>query len=242
MSKISKIIIKKFNHIFTLSEASKEELIYLGVAKNKISVYRHWVDLEKFKPRDKKDLRKKYKFNSNDFIVLFASRLIEKKGVIPLIEGFNLLGNENYKLLIAGTGNLAEYIIQSKNLNPNVYYLGGLDSEEMKNYLSLSDTLIIPSTHNEGFGRVILEALASGIPVIGSNRGGIPEAVNSDISILIDVTPQNIKDSILQMKNYIQNKGSSNLEKICRKFAESRYSYNNFKTFLEVIYKESGNY
>jgi glycosyltransferase involved in cell wall biosynthesis len=239
MSKISKKIIKNFNHIFTLSEASKKELINLGINKNKISIYRHWIDLEKFKPREKKELRKKYKFNSEDFIVLFAARLIDKKGVVPLIEGFNLLNDFKYKLIIAGTGPLEEVVLQNSKLNKNIKYLGGLKPDELKNYLSLSDTLIIPSTHDEGFGRVILEALGSGIPIIGSNRGGIPEAVNSQVSLLIDVNPQNIKNSIIKMEEFIRKIGSKEMEKKCRDFAESKYSPNNCKTILEVILKEA---
>ena len=86
-------------------------------------------------------------------------------------------------------------------------YLGGLKSEQLKDFYSLSNTLIIPSTHDEGFGRVILEALACGIPVIGSNRGGIPEAVNKEVSILFDVSIKNVSKSIIEMEERISKKG-----------------------------------
>jgi len=237
---LSKIVFKIFEYsdfILTLSKASKNELKNLGISEKKIEVYRYWVDQEMFCIRDKTQLRKKHKFNSTDFITIFVGRLIEKKGVIPLIEGFNLIDKKNHKLLIAGTGPLENYVIQNTKKNQNIFYLGGLKSEQLKDFYSLSNTLIIPSTHDEGFGRVILEALSCGIPVIGSNRGGIPEAVNKEVSILFDVSIKNVSESIIEMEERISKKGEEYFSKVSREFAEKNYSCDNINTFIKIYEK-----
>jgi glycosyltransferase involved in cell wall biosynthesis len=237
ISKIIRNILLGLDHIFTLSKISRDELISIGIPDNKITVYKYWVDQDRFKLRDKNSLRKTHNIEENNFVVLFAGRLIEKKGVIPLIIGFNQLNQENTKLIIAGTGPLEGYVKENSKKNKNIIYVGGLNPSVIKDYYSLSDTLIIPSTHDEGFGRVILEALSSGLPIIGSNRGGIPEAVNDEVSILVDITPENIKKSIDEMQKFIEFSGQQNIKKICREFAQKNYSRANIETFLKVYEK-----
>lgn len=237
---LSKLVFKIFDYsdyILTLSFASKNELIKLGINKNKIEVYRYWVNQNLFKLRDRDVLRKKYGYQNNDFIVLFVGRLIEKKGLIPLIEGFNLFNDTKIKLLIAGTGPLEDYVKESSEKNKNIIFLGGLKSELLKDYYSLSNTLIIPSTHDEGFGRVILEALSCGIPIIASNRGGIPEAVNDKVSILFKVSSKNVFENILLMRKMVEEKGIDQMSKICREFAEKNYSCDNINTFIKIYEK-----
>ena len=237
---LSKLVFKIFDfsdYILTLSFASKNELIKLGINKNKIEVYRYWVNQNLFKLRDRDVLRKEYGFQKNDFIVLFVGRLIEKKGLIPLIEGFNLLNDMKIKLLIAGTGPLEDYVKEGSEKNKNIIFLGGLKSELLKDYYSLSNTLIIPSTHDEGFGRVILEALSCGLPIIASNRGGIPEAVDENVSILFKVNPKNVFENILLMRKMVEEKGIDRMSKICREFAEKNYSCGNINTFIKIYEK-----
>jgi glycosyltransferase involved in cell wall biosynthesis len=233
MQKISRIVYLNSAHIFALSNFSKRELIGLGIPESKISVYRYWVDQDIFKIRDKKILRKDLNLFPEDFIVFFAGRLIEKKGIIELIDGFNLIDkNLKIKLIVAGTGPCDGYVKDASKSNSNILYLGGLDAENLKKYYSLSDVLIIPSTHDEGFGRVILEALSSGIPVLGSNRGGIVEAITPEVGMLFDVSKENIFKSILEIKKFIELKGAKNLEKTCRDFAEKNYSCDNINVFI----------
>lgn len=235
LSFLVKLILSNADHILTLSRASKDELIKIGINSDDITVYKYWVDQDRFSIKDKTVLRKKYNLGLNDFIVLFAGRLFEKKGVIPLIEGFNMINDGTCKLLIAGSGPLEEFVKESCNSNNNIIYIGALKSQELSDYYSLANTLIIPSTHDEGFGRVILEALSCGIPIIGSNRGGIPEAINKDVGILIDVTPEAIKESINEIKDFIKKK--NDISKICRDFAKKEYSCDNITTFITVYEK-----
>lgn len=243
LSKLIYFCLNSAKEIFTLSHASKNELISIGLNKKIISVYRYWVDQEIFKIREYIELREKLQIAKNNFVVLFIGRLIEKKGVTPLLEAFSNLENQenNFKLLIAGTGPLEEKVKQFSEKHENIYYLGGVQNSLIYQLYNSADCLIIPSTHDEGFGRVILEALSSGIPVIGSNRGGIPEAVNKEVSILLDITPENIQKAVVEMKEKILSHGNKGMKKICREFAVKNYSYDNIITFIEGYEKNKKN-
>lgn len=243
LSKLIYFCLDNAKEIFTLSHASKNELISIGIDKKIISVYRYWVDQEVFKYRKDLELRKNLKIGEDSFVVLFIGRLIEKKGVTPLLEAFSTLENKNrdFKLLIAGTGPLEEKVKQFSDEHENIYYIGGVQNSLIYQLYNSANCLIIPSTHDEGFGRVILEALSSGIPVIGSNRGGIPEAVNKEVSLLIDVSPKNIQKAVVDMKEKILAKGLDGMRKICREFAIKNYSYDNIVTFINGYEKNKKN-
>ena len=78
----------------------------------------------------------------------------------------------------------------------NINFVGKIDNNKLPDYYNAADVLIVPSTHEEGFGRVILEALSCGLPVIASNRGGIIEALSKEVGIFIDVTAGNISKAL----------------------------------------------
>ncbi|NQU83434.1 MAG: glycosyltransferase, partial [Parcubacteria group bacterium] len=73
-----------------------------------------------------------------------------------------------------------------------------------------------------GWGRVIMEALACGLPVIASNRGAIPEVVDQSVAIIINPTPQNLKNSIKKL--YEDTKLFHKLKNNSVKYARLRYS------------------
>jgi len=243
LSKLIYFTLSSSSLIFTLSNASKKELMSIGISKNKIDVYKYWVDQNIFNIKENNNLRETLKINKDEFVVLFIGRLIEKKGVKPLLEAFDTLEKQNskIKLVIGGTGPLEDEVQKFSDEHLNTVYIGGVKNSDISNYYNISDTLIIPSTHDEGFGRVILEALSCGKPVIGSNRGGIPEAVTKDVSILIDVSAQNIVDSIFEMQKKINSFGLKRYQNICREFAVKNYSCDNINTFIKGYEKSQKN-
>jgi len=237
-------------HVLTLSKQSEEELKKIGVNEKKISVFTYWVDQEKFKVNN--PLRgQSSKFNpfgklrvdaersrsikirkklglENKFICLFVGRLVPKKGIEELLEAAKIT-SERVKFLIVGDGPLEESIKYQVSSIKNLIFLGKVDNEKLPIYYNAADVLIVPSTHEEGFGRVILEALSCGLPVIGSNRGAIPEAMNDNVGVFIDVTPENIK--IIVEKLSENPEILMTMRKKARKFAEKNYSSKN----LEMI-------
>lgn len=226
-AKVTRFVFNKSDKIFSLLEHSKQELIKLGVDESKIEPYTYWIDLNKFTPADKTTAKQNLNWDSTKTHILFIGRLIEKKGVKELIEASKHIGTKHYTLgtyfHIIGSGDLDAYV--KTNQSENLIYHGKINNADLPQYLQAADIFIIPSTHEEGAGRVIMESLACGTPVIGAKRGGIPEILSADVGELIDVSPENIVKGIMNLNN--KTKTNKNMLLNCRKYAENSFSDDN---------------
>jgi glycosyltransferase involved in cell wall biosynthesis len=118
------------------------------------------------------------------FIIGFAGRLTEQKGWKVLLKAVESL-HERFKVVLAGTGpqrqELEEWL-QRPKLQGRAYYAGLLSKEKLLATYPLFDVFVLPSITTpeivEQFGAVLAEAMACGVPVIGSDSGAIPEAVD----------------------------------------------------------------
>lgn len=217
-------ILNSADKVLTLSKGSYDELVSFGIDKDKLDVYKHWVDLTKFIPSDKSQKRKELGVE-NKFTVLFVGRLIEKKGVKVLIEIAAKLNQVNF--IMIGSGPLEDFVKSKSNQLINLSYLGMIPNVNISKYYTVSDIFCIPSQYEEGFGRVVIEAVASGLPVVGSNLGGIPEALDETVSVLVQPTFSNLKNSIEKL--YKNRETYERLAKNCRKYAEINFSEKNVK-------------
>ena len=102
--------------------------------------------------------------------LLFIGRLVEEKGIRILLESIR---STNYELQIAGDGPLKEEVRKACEMNPNIRYLGKLDKEGVRKAMMGCNVLIFPSIWYEGMPMTIIEAFASGVPVIASNLGAM---------------------------------------------------------------------
>lgn len=222
----AKWIFMNANKSLGLSIQAEEEIKSLGISKERTDYFIYWVDLDKFKKVENAKFFLKWK---NKFIVLFVGRLVEEKGIIELLQAAKIW-DKNITLVIAGSGPLEEKVREAMNNFSNIEFRGIIPQDKLPVFYSASDILIVPSISEEGFGRVILESLACGTPVIGSNRGAIPEAMDETVGKLIDVTKSNIKEAI---EHFYKNRGElKGLSLSCRKFAERRYSEKNISTII----------
>ena len=121
--------------------------------------------------------------------IIFVGRLIECKGIPFLVKGFEqiLNNNINAKLFLVGDGEeenkLKEYISEL-NIKQHVVFFDYKTNPQA--FIRKADLLVLPSSE-EGFGRVLLEAMDAGTPVIGTRIGGIPEVVEHGINgLLVD--------------------------------------------------------
>jgi len=145
------------------------------------------VDVERFSPLP---MERRLKARSNlgvgddneTLVVGYVGRLIYEKGVDMLIHAVASLPNT--KLLIAGDGKMRQQLqrlIEELNLSGRVKLLGAIPHERLHEFLNALDVLVLPSRSiphwKEQFGRVLVEAMACGIPVVGSSCGAIPEVV-----------------------------------------------------------------
>ncbi len=152
-----------------------------------------FIDLNEMKLSNKKN-----EFPENK-LVLFVAGLNKGqkyKGLSYLIKSISILKQKfpEIKLIVIGSGNNSAYfkkLSKEFNLSENVFFTGKISQEKLLNYYSSCKTLVLPSTSNsEGFGLVLLEAMAFSKPVIGSNVGGIPVLIKNNFNGFL-VEPKN---------------------------------------------------
>ena len=143
---------------------------------------------------------------------LFIGSLTKFKGIEYLIETFKGIEEDNIRLIICGEGPLKDFILQEIKNDSRIEFMGKVEKKEKENILLESDVMIVPSIWYEPFGRVVIEGYKYGLPVIGTNIGGISELVNTSVGIKI--TPgshKELNDAIKKVNNrkkvkeYLQN-------------------------------------
>lgn len=211
-----------------LSDQATNEIESLGINKAKVKKFTYWIDLEKFKKIT--DAKGKLGWKEKH-TVLFVGRLVSEKGVEVLLDSVKSW-DKKISLKIIGGGPLESKVKEAALKFKNVDFIGAVDSDNLPIYYSGSDLLIVPSIHEEGFGRVILEALACGTPVVGARRGAIVEAMDKTVGKIIDISPENIKQTVEYF--YTHRNELKKLAYNCRKFAERRFSEKNAEAIVRL--------
>lgn len=116
---------------------------------------------------------------------IYIGALEEHKGIQWLVSEFMNIKSENVELHIAGKGQLKKWITEQVNRDKRIHFHGFLEEISLLNILNNTDILIAPSLWDEPFGRVVLDAYKSGIPVISTNMGALPEIVNNNVTGLV---------------------------------------------------------
>jgi glycosyltransferase involved in cell wall biosynthesis len=127
------------------------------------------------------------KYNLPEKFILFLGTVEPRKNILGIIEGFknSELLAIGYELVIAGAqGWKSGPIMEKINNTPGVKYIGYVNEEEKRALYELADLFVYPSLY-EGFGFPVLEAMASGTPVIASNRSSLPEVVG-DAAVMVN--------------------------------------------------------
>lgn len=118
--------------------------------------------------------------NSNHVVVIVVASLQPHKGHKVLIEAFAKIIKKapHTRLIIIGEGPLKDSLsglVSKKGLSMYIKFLG--EQDNVYQYLSISDLFVLPSIEREGLGLALIEAMAMGLPVIGSDLGGIKELI-----------------------------------------------------------------
>lgn len=153
--------------------------------EQKLSVIPLGADLSRFFPVDEQErqrLRRLYRLPPV-FTVLFVGRVIPRKGVPVLLQAMSIVNKRlPSHLIIAGHGK-PPYVRRlrtlARRLRVSVSFVGNIPHEDIHALYQSADCFVCPSQKHESFGLVNVEAMASGLPVIASNNGGIREIINS---------------------------------------------------------------
>lgn len=124
--------------------------------------------------------RKEGKLESNILRLLYLGQLTDSKGITGLISTILSMKEANILLKVVGIGPLMKKLVNKISGDNRVLFLGWQGRKGLENVFSNSDALVMPTLCVENSPTAVREALASGIPVIASNIGGIPELIKSD--------------------------------------------------------------
>lgn len=171
---------KRANLIISVSNYLKQQLVSLGVDETKIAVIYNGVDRNLFKKADMKATEKYF---------VYIGNLKREKGINDLVEAVdkNKLSLYKSQLYVVGDGAerpALEKIIREKDLGEQVKLLGRLPHDRLSELVRRSLFVCLPS-HHEGIPNVLIEAISSGVPVLATNVGGIPEIVNESNGMLV---------------------------------------------------------
>lgn len=191
---------QKSDAIISVSEYSANSLIKNNIQKNKIHVIPNGVDISKFHPGlDAKELTTK--FNGMN-ILLYVGPITPRKGLSYLIEALPkvLTKHENTLLVIVGSGDIdgLRKLAEEYNVLDHVIFEGFVPEEKLPIYYNACDIFVFPSLQ-EGFGMVLIEAMACGKTVVASNTTAIPEVVG-DSGLLVEAkNPEIFASSIINL-------------------------------------------
>ena len=231
-------VLKDADVVLAVSNALKDEIIKTKIPNIEKKVRLHWnsVDINKFKTtkenesKFRKELVHEFNIAADKPIILFVGNIIKRKNVDLLLEAKKQM-NTKANLVVVGDGPLLE---QLKTKAEKEYFDGNLDNvyftgsrTDVEDIIPSCDLLVLPS-FTESFGLVLIEALACGKPVIGSNVGGIKEIITEDVGLLIDPNDSkdlaNAIDRILT-DNDLMEKFKSNARNRAKDFAETKLPY-----------------
>ncbi|OGZ17776.1 MAG: hypothetical protein A2V72_01910 [Candidatus Nealsonbacteria bacterium RBG_13_37_56] len=233
---LQRIAAKYSDLIFSISNTVTNTAIKEKICKPElISYLGRDIDFNRFDPQrfDSEFILEKKKqlgINPDSKVIGIVARLVEDKGYYELFEAFKKVLNKfpDAVLLIIGPeerekkDRVSPAVVREFDIEKNVLFLG--ERTDVDEIYPLMDIFVLP-THREGLGAVILEASAMEIPVIASNIGGCPEAVdNNKTGILVPVKdPEKLSQTIIYlMENPELRKqmGQAGREKVKREFNE----------------------
>lgn len=196
-----------------------------GFPKDRIRQLYNFMDLKQMQPRRE---------FQNHF--LFVGRLIKEKGINLLLEVFKKLPEQN--LVVIGSGEMEGQLNSLANDHKNITYLGAQYPPVLYEEIAKAKALIMPSICLENNPLVILEAMALGVPVIGSNQGGIPELIEEGRTGLI--FDPSIEGDLEAKINDLNNYNLAEMGRAARRKAEEiadreRHYEKLIKIFEEVM-------
>ncbi|MCD6600141.1 MAG: glycosyltransferase family 4 protein [Dehalococcoidia bacterium] len=192
-----------------VSQPMKKEFIrHYGAAAENITVIPNGVDPEMFTPANRPlyrdSIRQRYGISRSDQVLMLAGGDWERKGVSYAIEALSLLPQPDVKLLIVGSGDAKFYgqFAELKQVRERIIFVP--HSNNLQEYYAASDVFVLPTIY-EPFGLVIVEAMASGLPVITSGFAGAADVIIDGVNGLLLREPSDVNDLATKIELLLLN-------------------------------------
>ncbi len=239
-SKHHQYILDQCDAIYTVSDyiGKRVQTIY---KTDKVKTLYNGIEIEKFNEKRTREevlaFRQSYGIKEEDFVILFAGRLIKEKGILELLMVFKRLlkKHQKIKLLIVGSkafkGSRKDHFIRklnqlAKDCEEHILFTGFLDYDKMPLVYQAANVSVVPSNWGEPLATTVIEGIESGIFQIVTNDGGIPEMVQKTAAKVIE--KENLEEELLaSLEEVIKKKDTiKRLEynqEILNRFDKNRY-------------------
>jgi glycosyltransferase involved in cell wall biosynthesis len=244
--------LQQSDRIIVLSRYTEKKLKKThGLLPEKIACVPGGVDLEKFQPAgDKTTYRRKLGLPDDSVILLTVRNLVPRMGLDNLLSALKqiVIRAPDIYLIIGGDGPQKSELVELAKRHgiANCMRLEGFIREDrLPDYYRAADIFVLPTRELEGFGLVTLEALASGVPVLGTPVGGTREILSRfDPEFMFkDITPDSMAALILEKYRQIKKHPAewAQICASCRQFVEDHYSWEkNVDALEKVLFKLCG--
>ena len=245
-SSFNQQIIDNSDFVLAVSKFIKNEILsHLNCTPELISVLYNGISLERFGKSDCLwSLREQLGISHDDFVFVFSGRLVPEKGIKELLLAIKQIQHLNFKLLIIGSSFFSSdrktsFIEELQNLSselPNVIFTGYIPYQKIQDYYHLANVAIVPSIGDEACPLSCIEFMASSLPLIVTDSGGMVELVDEDCAIIIKRNENIITQLKDAMINLLNNKRKCQLmgeaaRKRSTLFSDLVYS----KKFMDLI-------
>jgi glycosyltransferase involved in cell wall biosynthesis len=177
--------LRRAERVVSVSEALRDEVEKLGIARDKLVVQHNGVDGEVFAIRDKRAARAELGLSEDRPLVGYVGNLAHEKGPDVLVAAMAKVPGADLAIIGAGAIQPAlEDQARALGVADRVRFLGRKVHDEIPRWINAFDVFCLPS-RREGCPNVVLEALASGRPVVASRVGGVPELLRKDNGLLV---------------------------------------------------------
>jgi UDP-glucose:(heptosyl)LPS alpha-1,3-glucosyltransferase len=231
--------LKKSKKIIATSEGIKKEIMkFYNIPEEKIRVIPNGINVNFFTPdkKLKQIIKKKYGYSDDEFILLFIGRNLRRKGLEYLIKSLPLIKKKNFRLLVCGgVDDYHKNLVQKLGQSRRVTFVGEVEKYKIKEHYLMSDIFVFP-TFYEGFPFVMLEASASGLPIIATKANGTEDLIENEVNglLLENRDPKKIADAINMLIS--NEKLMDEMGKKAREVAVKKYSWSIIaKQILEII-------
>jgi UDP-glucose:(heptosyl)LPS alpha-1,3-glucosyltransferase len=236
---------ERVEKIIAISRMVKEDIIrYYGVPEGKIEVVLNCVDLDRFHPRNREIYRRgkraELRIDENTVILLFAGNNYRLKGLEPLLRALVSLRkwfpNLPFRLIIAGRGKIRHYqrIARALGVSDFVLFVGPV--REMEQYYAASDIYVHP-TFYDSCSLTVLEALASGLPVVTTRFNGAADAMPSEAGGKVIEDPADIENLAESIALFFDEDRRREAGFVARQWVENYPSARHIEDILNIYYE-----
>lgn len=193
--------------IITTPSQSMKDLIGNYKIKKEVAVIPNAIDIDLFREKDEQEialLRKELQISPDDIVILYLGRVSLEKNIDKIIKALAIIRDkkiDNFKFVVVGDGTAVKQLnslANSLGLTEKVKFVGAIEREKVRHYYQIGDIFSFSST-SETFGMVIIEALASGLPVLAVKAPGAVDIITDGLDGIL------VEDDVYQFAEQLEN-------------------------------------